>query len=194
MITLNASSDFNTAGKQYIARIKGRDSKFTFDREFIGKRSGKRNDFTSADVDDPGLYELRDTTRKGTSDKYRLIVAQGDELVVYRCSKEEAMKIARLLDEGVSAHDLPSRLTLPDDRESGDIGFVTAAQAERAVVAQTIDSVVAACWAAIEPLPEKERKRVLAELRARVNPPKAIEAPAAEPVPAPDAGEATRAD
>ena len=190
MITLTASSDFNTAGKQYVARITGRNSKFTFEREFIGTRSGKRNDYTRADIDDPGLYEGRDTTRKGNSDWYRLVVriGEGDELGVWWCNKEEAMKIARLLDERVPASELHTRLVLPEDRKNGEIGFITAAQAERAEAAQTIESAIAACWAAIEALPEKDQKKVLAALRARVSPPKTAEpAPAApEPETAPE--------
>ncbi len=59
MITLSASADFGKTG-QYVARIVGRDSKFTFNREFIGRKFGKRNETSQADVDDPGLYECCD--------------------------------------------------------------------------------------------------------------------------------------
>lgn len=100
MITLTAESDYSNAGKQFVARILGRNSKYTFDREFIGKRSGKRNDITTADVDEPGLYETRDLTRKGNDDSYCLILPQGAGLVQKWIDKEGAMKVAKEIQNG----------------------------------------------------------------------------------------------
>jgi hypothetical protein len=103
-VTLSASAKYGYGGKQFVARINGRDSKFTFDREFVGKKSGKRGDYTEAMVDDPGLYEERDIDSKGRStDTYYLIwqEAEGDfrKTVI---PKEDAMVMAKWLDEGKS--------------------------------------------------------------------------------------------
>lgn len=44
LIELHAKSDHYSNNKQYIARITGRNSKYTFEREFIGRKSaGSRN-------------------------------------------------------------------------------------------------------------------------------------------------------
>jgi len=98
--TLTADSDYNTAGKQYVARITGRNAKFTFARAFIGQRSGKRNDHTEAMVDESGLYETRDTDRKGVTDSYLILWCDGDQLRATDVSREDAMAIARRLDGG----------------------------------------------------------------------------------------------
>ena len=99
MITLNASARYGYGGKQFIARINGRDSKFTFDREFIGKKGGKRGEDSEADVDTPGLYETRDVDSKGrTDDSYCLVLEDGDRLVQIWIDKADAMKVAKELD------------------------------------------------------------------------------------------------
>lgn len=103
IITLTASSDYNTAGKQFVARITGRRPKFTFEREFVGQRSGKRKDYTSADVDEPGLYETRDTTRKGTDDSYCIVWQDEDRLVKTDVDRDVAMKLAKNLPSDWSA-------------------------------------------------------------------------------------------
>ena len=103
MITLKADAKYGYGGKQFIARILGRDSKFTFNREFIGRKGGKRNESRSADVDEAGLYEERDINSKGrVSDSYPLLLELGEELSIRRVDKEDAMKIASLLDSGKS--------------------------------------------------------------------------------------------
>lgn len=99
MITLTAGARYGYGGKQYIARIFGRDSKFTFNREFIGKKGGKRGENSTADVDTPGLYETRDVDSKGRcDDSYCLILEDGDRLVQFWIDKANAMKIAKELD------------------------------------------------------------------------------------------------
>lgn len=94
-IELEAGSDFNTAGKQYIARIVGRNSKFTFEREFIGRRSGKRNDITTAIIDTPGIYEVRDTDRKGTYNTYYIIAEIENKLTRTWIEVKDAMELAK---------------------------------------------------------------------------------------------------
>ncbi len=167
-IRLSASADFGQTG-QYVARITGRHSKFTFEREFIGSRGGKRGDFSSADVDDPGLYEIRDATRKGKIDRYRVIVAEGD-LVLIKIGKDAAMAIARALGEGRPLGEIV-RVVQGDDGERS-IEILSAKQAEKISAALDVDAAIAACWDALEGLDPKGRKSVLSALRAKLAPPK----------------------
>lgn len=166
MITLSASASFGNGGKQFIARITGRHPKYTFGYEFIGKKGGKRNEDCSADVDDPGLYVCRDVNRKGNAeDRFRLVLpAVGDELKIVRIDKDTAMKIAKAMDTG--------RPFLECVDEDGEL--VTPRQAEQKLTAQTIDSAVEACWAALQGLPEALAKKALAGLKLRVSPPKVV--------------------
>lgn len=98
-LTFIASSDYDTAGKQFIARITGRDKKFTFAREFCGRRSGKRNDYTEAIVDDPGLYQIRSTTRKGNADEFRIVWVDGETFTSTIIDESDAMTIAKSGDD-----------------------------------------------------------------------------------------------
>jgi hypothetical protein len=167
MITFNASADFGQTG-QYVARITGRNSKFTFEREFIGRRYGKRNEGSQADVDEPGLYELRDSTRKGKVDRYRLVVEVDGELQAHKADKEEAMRLAKIIGEGgVSAMVARVRIIEKDSFE-----ILGASEAKRAEVAQTVDTAIAQCWAILGALPEKEAKKVLSSLKLKVSPPR----------------------
>jgi len=177
MITLTASAEFGHTG-QYVARITGRDSKFTFAREFVGSKGGKRNEITTADIDEPGLYECRDVTRKGRNDRYRLIVRRGDTLERLASDKADAMQIARALDEGRTI-DQVVRLV---EAEGGGWAYeiLSAAEAKRADVAQTIESATAACWEILQALPEVQAKKVLTALRAKVSPTKTDSASASE--------------
>lgn len=61
MISFRADAAYGYGGKQFIARVTGRHPKFTFAYEFIGRKGGKRNEDCEADVDEPGLYVLRDS-------------------------------------------------------------------------------------------------------------------------------------
>jgi len=165
MITLRVQNNYNErfapagAKKAYIARITGRDPKMTFAREFHGKE---------VMVDEPGLYELRNTDKKGRpDDEYCIIYPDVDgSLVEESVDKEFAMKLAKLLDSRSIESCLDS---------NGEI--VTAKQAEKAVVARTIDDVTNACWTLIQTLPEKEAKKVLAALKARVSPKQIAQSP-----------------
>ncbi len=164
MITLNASADYGHTG-QYVARITGRDSKFTFAREFIGRKHGKRGESSSADVDEPGLYELRDVTRKGKIDRYRLVLAHNDELVCLKSDKEDAMTIAKELDKGRAFEEIV-RVTLGDNGEAL-YEILSAKEAEKAASAASVGEAIALCWAAIEGLDDKQRKAVMAGLNRR---------------------------
>lgn len=100
-ITLTASAKFGYGGKQFIARITGRDPKFTFQREFLGRKEGKRGETTSVEVDEPGLYEIRDIDRKGNADEsYCLIYEDGGDIGKVALDKSEAMALAKRLDAG----------------------------------------------------------------------------------------------
>ena len=95
-LNLSASGSYGNA-KQYVARITGRDSKFTFSREFIGRKSGKRGESTEATVDEPGLYMTCDVDRKGGKDEtFILFDGERDEQVTL----EQAMEIAKRMQAG----------------------------------------------------------------------------------------------
>jgi len=99
-ITLRATAKYGFGGKQYIARITGRDPKFTFAREFVGTKGGKRKEDSEYMIDEPGLYVTCDIDRKGNKDETYLIIEQdGDNLKETICDKESAMKIAKLMDK-----------------------------------------------------------------------------------------------
>jgi hypothetical protein len=98
MITLTASADYGHTG-QYIACLTGRDPQFTFQRTFIGHKGGKRNETSTVDVDEPGLYECCDISRKhGKEPRYILVVDVNDDLIGLPSDKEDALKIARALE------------------------------------------------------------------------------------------------
>lgn len=166
MITLSASARFGYGGKQYIAHITGRSSKFTFDREFIGRKYGKRNEGSEADVDEAGLYETCDIDKRGDKEStYYVILGEDDNLARYEISKDLAMKIAKRLDGPEQIADI---LTVDDE----DIILLTPAQAKRRQATATLESAVEARWDMLQCLPEKEAKKVLTALRKRVSPPK----------------------
>lgn len=99
-IELTAQARYGFAGKQFVARIKGRHSKFTFDREFIGRKGGKRGEDTAARIDAVGLYQTRDIDSKGRADDtFVLVWADAGELRERYVTEEEAMGLARILDD-----------------------------------------------------------------------------------------------
>jgi hypothetical protein len=101
MITLSATARYGFGGKQYIARITGRDRKFTFAREFVGRREGKRNEDSVFETDEPGLYLCCDIDRRGDKEeRFRLVLPWEDDVAVWKVAKEDALKIARALDDG----------------------------------------------------------------------------------------------
>lgn len=100
-ITLSAKSDFGKTG-QYIARLTGRDKKVQFAREFVGTKSGKRNDWTSFETDETGVFEINDETRKGRDRSYVLVVEWNDDLHKFTSDKEDALAICKRLQTGES--------------------------------------------------------------------------------------------
>lgn len=97
-VNMTANAAYGMKG-HYIARITGRDSKFTFKREFIGRKCGKRNEGCEATIDDPGLYMTCDVDRKRNKDEtYYVVETDGDGIEDQTCTKEEAMKLAKLMD------------------------------------------------------------------------------------------------
>lgn len=194
-ITLAVSASYGYGRKQYVARITGRAAKVTFARDFVGQKYGKRQESTSYDTDEVGLYELCSIDRKGQKEqRYRLILpapgaaacegVAGDAeeegrvdegaalretaagLVVVRASKEEAMAIAKRLDKGEQLVEIVRIVDLAQNQ----IEILTAAQAKKAAAAATVDEAVSACLAVLGALPEREAKRVVAELRKRTVP------------------------
>lgn len=170
MITLTADSKCWGNNKQYIARVTGRDSKFTFEREFIGSKNGT---VSTARVDDAGLYEICDIDKKGNKSAYfRIVVPNAaGELIELKAGghnadgqdgTEVAMTIAKRMDGGERIVDM---IELTDD---GKYRLRTKAQAVKAVKANTLDSVIDSCWSLIAILPEKEQKAVISAIRKRM--------------------------
>lgn len=101
-IKLSATSDFTTAGKQFIGQVTGPHPKWGIALEFVGAKSGKRGDYTSVTVVDPGLYKLRDTTRKGVDDTYVLIWDRGgNDLCKTILEEKDALRLAKDLTPAV---------------------------------------------------------------------------------------------
>jgi hypothetical protein len=94
-VEFSATSDYNTAGKQFIGRVTGPHSKWGTELEFVGRKSGKRGDITTVTVIDPGLYKRRNTTRKGTVDNYLLIWDLSGRLIRTEISEADALRLAR---------------------------------------------------------------------------------------------------
>ncbi len=69
--------------KPFVARITGRDSKFTFAREFLAK---------SVVVDEPGLYQTRNASRYGEAEDTYCVY---DGVRSARVSHEDAMSLAK---------------------------------------------------------------------------------------------------
>jgi len=103
-IELEASAKFGYGGKQFVARITGRNPRFTFERDFICKKSGKRGEYSRALVDEPGLYQTRDIDRKGgADDTFVLVWLDGEVLRRIVVSESEAMALAKVTAEEQAA-------------------------------------------------------------------------------------------
>lgn len=99
-ITLTAEAEFSYGGKQYVARIMGRDPKFTFAREFVGRKEGKRKEYATYTTDEPGLYMTCDVDRRGDKDdSFCVVYPAPDGLRQLWVDRDDAMAIARRLDE-----------------------------------------------------------------------------------------------
>lgn len=173
-VKLYAESDFGKSG-QYVARLTGRDSKFTFQREFIGTKYGKRNESTSAEVDDPGAYMVRHCGRKGNDERYFFVAEFAGELHKIRADKADCMTVCKALDAG-RAFDEIVRVSAATDSADGVVyEILSPAAAAKAHVSATFDSAVEQCAAILGVLPDRELKKALKALRARFAPPPATE-------------------
>jgi hypothetical protein len=180
MITLTAVSKSYGNNGHYIARVTGRNSKYTFEREFIGRMDGREK---HAYIDEPGLYEICDIDKKGRKDQnYRIIVPDpSGELICLRPYGDNldgvgAMEIATEVAKRIEAGEqIAGMIQLEKKPDSEDWGYrlLSKAAAKKAHVSATIDSAIEACWEVLQALPEKEAKKALAALKARVSPPKA---------------------
>jgi len=177
MISFSASSKFGHSG-QYIARITGRHKQYTFEREFIGRKGGKRNEETTADVDDPGLYECCDVDKHGKESRYYLVLEAEGNLIKLRSDKEDAMTIGKAMEAGRSLQEIV--VVGKNDDNTFYYEIVSAKEAEKRQTAQTLDTAIEQCWAILQPLPLKEAKKVLAALKIKLTPATTDPAPAAE--------------
>ena len=185
MITLTAEGRYGYEGKQFIARIVGRDAKFTFSREFVGRRSGKRNGTTEADLDTPGLYEVCDVDSKGNKDSRYILLFESSDGVLVKLrgtadnadgidGKDAAMTIAKRMDAGESFERIVAVSAGADGRHAYRIQ--TKAEAQKEIARMTADSAVEQCWAILQSLPERQAKQILSTLKLRVSPPKSASA------------------
>jgi len=170
MTMITATAEPGRTG-QYIARIVGFDPSFIFRREFIGTRSGKRGEWTNADVDDAGLYEACDVTPKGKAHRYLLVVKSpetNDEPVILRSDKGDAVRIARALDAGRTIAEI-----VVVSKSAREGGFVYGFMPMQAVVQQQIGTdmvnAMEACWRSLQRLPAESAWKVLRALRGRLD-------------------------
>lgn len=162
MITLSASS-YGPESGQYIARVIGRHARWTFEREFIGRKTGKRHDVTEADIDTPGLYEVCSIDRKGRKEqRYVLLLDWSRGLTQITADKRDAMRIGRGLADGLAI----SQIAATDDGATYQI--LTPAQRRAADVARTVDKAAEECWQVLQALPLKFARRVVVSLRKRL--------------------------
>lgn len=166
MITLRAESR-HPKGGQYVAAVVGRHPRWTFERDFVGRKSGNRHETTEADLDAPGLYEICNIDPKGHKyQQYVLLLDFGRRLTDIECAKQDAMRIARSLDDGLAI----SQIVRPSEDGRG-YEILTAAQRRAADVARSVERIADECWAILQALPTQQAKRVLKELRSRLTPP-----------------------
>lgn len=103
-ITLNASAIYGHGG-QYIALITGRAERVQFARQFVGHKHGKRNEETTYETDELGLYEVCHITKRGKDKNYVLVLPWKDDLRKLTSDTEDALKIAKRLDAGERLED-----------------------------------------------------------------------------------------
>jgi len=111
-IRLYAEAAYGHTG-QYVARVTGRDPKWGLALSFIGRRSGKRGEMTEELVDEPGLYAERDVDRKGNKkDLFPLVWRDAKGLRVTRLDRDEAMGVARRIEDGDDASEIGRQLRI----------------------------------------------------------------------------------
>jgi hypothetical protein len=177
MITLTAESKQYGNSSQYIARIVGRSTKFTYEREFTGRKSDRT---TTAHVDEAGLFEIVDIDKKGRKEPGFVLVVdrpaecpplspEGDpDFIRLYPTEKDALAIAKRFDAGEKLSDFIAIVKTSETEYGFEIR--TKAQAARASVAASIDAITEQCWTLLQMLPEKEAKKVLAALKSRVSP------------------------
>lgn len=179
-IEFTAVSDYGQTG-QYVARLTGRAPRVSFSREFLGRKSGKRNDITTALIDDPGLYEVVWCKRKGKERAYWLVVEHDGELRQLRSDEEDCLAIAKRFDGGEFLEQIlaievvdvePELLAKYPDSAKTKLVYVirNKAEAKKAVASATIDTAVAAIVNALDALPAAQQKQALAAAKARLFP------------------------
>lgn len=184
-ITLSASSDYGQSG-QYICRITGRAERVQFDRNFCGTRSGKRNDFTSYETDEIGLYETQSCTHKGKKRNYYLVLPWRDGIKKLVTDHEDALIIAKRLDGGeilteVVGCELGDPLTnsdgtpkLAEDDQRPLFALVytirSKQEAKQAIAAATLDTAITQAFAALQALPAPLQRKAMAALKSKLFP------------------------
>lgn len=178
-IKFDASADYGLSG-QYIARLRGRAPKVTFEREFLGHKWGKRNEGTTALVDEPALVEVVNVTRKGKDRNYWLVVEYAGELARLRTDEDDAMAIAKRLDGGETITEIiETTLEVPDAEKLAQYPDAKAkfvytirskGEAKKAVAQVTEEAAARLLCDVLLPLPAPMQKRVLAAAKARLFP------------------------
>lgn len=175
-VEFSASADYGLSG-QYIARLTGRAPKVTFAREFIGHKWGKRNEGTTALVDEPALIEVVNVTRKGKDRNYWLVVEHGGELERLRTDEDDAMAIAKRLDGGETITEI-IETTLevrdaekyPDAKPKLVYAIRSKGESKKAIAQASEAAAVDAICAALESLPAPIQKKALVAAKARLFP------------------------
>lgn len=176
-ITLTGTTDYNPsypprdAKKGYVAKITGRAAgSRKYEREFFGGEA----DLLEGDE---GLYERQRGNKKGGFTRwYHVLLSHPDHgLILSADCEDEVPQIAKLLDAGHAIEDCVEVVDLrPSERVEGRMIFTvkarTPAAAKKAVKSATIESAVESCWSVLSLMPEKEVKKVMAELRKRMKP------------------------
>jgi len=179
MITLTAESrEWKNTG-QYIARITGRAAKYTYAREFVGRKSGSTSE---ALIDEPGIYEIGDIDKKGRKDPGFVIIVtrpahcppkteRGDpQLIRFPASETDVMILTKRMDQGESLDEMVECTVSLDPEAKYGYRVRGKGEAKRASTAATIEEAVEQCWQLLQAFPEREAKKVLAALKLRVSP------------------------
>lgn len=104
MLHLSAFGSVFKIGRTYVARITGRDPKYVFAREFChGRREASNSGRTwvySSVIEQPGLYEVQSSGKRGPDREYYVVEPQEDgTLTARQVSYEEALKLAAAMDQ-----------------------------------------------------------------------------------------------
>ncbi len=184
-VTLTADSKYGFSG-QYIAKLIGRAPRVQFEREFCGRKSGKRNESTRYETDEPGLYETADVGKHGKEHSYWLVLPWDGQLKRLCSDHEDALAIAKRLGDREELTDivgleLGDPILNPDgtpalNSETGKprhklvYTIRSKVEVKRAAAAETIDSAVAAIVAALQALPAPQQKAALAAAKSKLFP------------------------